>query len=186
MWHAVFTLPVPVLEKIVRTVLVYATILVLFRIAGKRDLAGLSTLDFAVVFLLSNIVQNAVIGADDSFTGGLIGAVTLMALNAVLGRLIAVSPAASRVLQGRATTVIEDGRPVPAALRRLALRTDELEHAVRLQNGDALDEVQRGVLEPGGQLVLTLRHDEQAADKSDVARILERLDALEGRLDVPR
>jgi len=78
MWHAIFVIQIPVLEKIVRTVLVYATIVVLFRLAGKRGLATLNTLDFVVVFLLSNVVQNAIIGNDNSFSGGAIGAATLV------------------------------------------------------------------------------------------------------------
>lgn len=182
MWHEIFVVQVPVLEKIVRTVLVYATIVILFRLTGKRGLASLNTLDFAVIFLLSNVVQNAVIGNDTSFSGGAIGAVTLVVVNAALNRLIARSPAAARVVEGSATTVIDDGRAIPSALRRLALRPQELDHAVRVQNGDSIDEVQHGVLEPSGQLVVTLRESEQSATKADIAAVLARLDALEARL----
>lgn len=110
MWHQIFVVQVPVLEKIVRTVLVYATIALLFRVTGKRGLANLNTLDFVVIFLLSNVVRNAVIGNDTSFSGGAIGAVTLVAVN--------------------------------AAVTRLALRPQELEHAVRIQNGDAVSEME--------------------------------------------
>ena len=182
MWHAIFALPVPVLEKVLRTVLVYATIVVLFRVTGKRDLANLSTLDFTVIFLLSNVVQNAVIGDDLSFTGGAIGAVTLIAVNAALNRLTAISPRASRWVQGTPTTVIDDGQLIEGSMRRLALTRDELAHAIRLQNGDSLSEVERGVLEPGGQLVLYLRHGDQSADKSDIAQIMSRLEGIEARL----
>lgn len=182
MWHAIFVLQVPFAEKVVRTVLVYATIVILFRVAGKRGLASLNTLDLTVIFLLSNIVQNAVIGNDTSFTGGLIGAVTIVAVNAGLNRLVVAVPAVARLLEGESTTVIEDGQPVPGAMRRLSLRRGDLEHAVRQQNGDALKEVEQGVLEPDGQLVLTLCPGDQSADKSDVATLLARLDALETRL----
>lgn len=70
MWHSMFALQIPIVEKILRTVLVYATILILFRLAGKRDLGTLNTLDFVVLFLLSNVVQNAIIGNDTSFWAG--------------------------------------------------------------------------------------------------------------------
>ena len=70
MWHEIFVVQVPVAEKVIRTVFVYATIVFLFRLSGKRGLASLNTLDFVVIFLLSNVVQNAVIGNDTSFTGG--------------------------------------------------------------------------------------------------------------------
>ncbi|HET9104955.1 MAG TPA: YetF domain-containing protein [Solirubrobacteraceae bacterium] len=182
MWREIFVVQVPIVEKVLRTVLVYATIVLLFRLSGKRGLATLNTLDFVVIFLLSNVVQNAIIGNDQSFSGGAIGAATLVAVNAGVNRMIARSPRAARVLEGRSTTVIEDGRTVPDAVRRLALRPVELEHAVRMQNGDSLQEMQRGVLEPSGHLILTLKPSEQGATKSDVTLLLARLDAIEARL----
>ena len=182
MWHSIFVVQVPVLEKVIRTILVYGTIVVLFRATGKRGLASLNTLDFVVIFLLSNVVQNAVIGNDTSFSGGAIGAVTLVGVNAGLHRLIARSPAAARLLEGRSTTVIQDGHVVGGALRHLALRPQELEHAVRMQNGDSVDEISDGVLEPSGQLILSLRPEEQSATKGDVSTLLARIDALEARL----
>jgi uncharacterized membrane protein YcaP (DUF421 family) len=78
MWHSMFAVQIPIVEKILRTVLVYATILILFRLAGKRDLATLNIFDFVVLFLLSNVVQNAIIGNDTSLLGGIIGAATLV------------------------------------------------------------------------------------------------------------
>lgn len=104
-----FVEQIPLTEKILRTVIVYALIAVLFRFVGKRGLAGMNTFDFIVIFLLSNVVQNAVIGNDDSLVGGMIGAVTLVAVNAGVNRLIVVSATAGRLFEGRATTVISDG-----------------------------------------------------------------------------
>jgi uncharacterized membrane protein YcaP (DUF421 family) len=182
MWHAMFVMQVPILEKVVRTVLVYATILILLRVAGKRDLAELNTFDFVVIFLLSNVVQNAIIGNDTSFLGGVVGAVTLVAVNAVLNRLVAVSERAERVFEGKPTTVIEDGQLIPRALRRLSMRPAEVEHAVRLQNGDDISEVADGRMEPSGQLVLSLKPEEQSATKGDIGGLNARLDAIETAL----
>ena len=182
MWHQIFVVQVPVAEKIIRTVLVYVTIALLFRLTGKRGLANLNTLDFVVIFLLSNVVQNAVIGNDTSFSGGAIGAVTLVALNAGINRLTARSPRAARILEGTSTIVIKDGLPIEAAVRRLALRPQDLEHAVRIQNGDSIDEMANGVLEPSGQLVLSLKASEQTATKEDIANILARMAALDAKL----
>jgi uncharacterized membrane protein YcaP (DUF421 family) len=91
-----------------------------------------------------------------------IGAVTLVAVNAAINRLITVNAAAARIFDGRATTVISDGRIVEKALRRLGLRRSEVDQAVRLQNGDDITEAGHGSLEPGGQIVLTLKPSEQA------------------------
>lgn len=186
MWHDLFVEQIPVAEKIIRTVLVYTLLVVLFRLTGKRGLANLSTFDFIVIFLLSNVVQNAVIGNDNSLIGGVIGAVTLVGVNAALNRIIAINPTAARVFDGRATTVITDGRTVDRALRRLGLRRSEIEHAVRMQNGDGIGQVQDGSLEPGGQLVLTLKPAEQNATKADISVLTDRLRRIEGLLTAPR
>jgi uncharacterized membrane protein YcaP (DUF421 family) len=186
MWHAMFVEQIPLAEKILRTVLVYALIALLFRVAGKRGLANLNTFDFVVIFLLSNVVQNAVIGNDTSLTGGAVGAVTLVAVNALVNRVIASNGTAARVFDGNPTTVISGGHVVNRALRHLGLRRSELDHAVRLQNGDDVAQVQHGSLEPGGQLVLTLKHSEQGATKADIAEVTARLSRIEILLGAAR
>lgn len=179
MWHDLVAVDMPIVEKILRTIAVYVLILLLFRVAGKRGLAGLNTFDMVVVFLLSNVVQNAIIGTDDSLLGGVIGAVTLVAVNAAITRWLARDPRAARILEGTATTVVEDGELVPGALRGLALRPSELEHAVRIQNGDDLSEVARARLEPDGQLLVALKADEQNATRGDVEDLRRRLAEIE-------
>jgi uncharacterized membrane protein YcaP (DUF421 family) len=186
MWHAMFAEQIPLAEKILRTVIVYALIAVLFRLTGKRGLASLNTFDVVVIFLLSNVVQNAVIGNDTSLTGGIIGAVTLVAVNTGVNRLIAVSATASRVFDGRATAVITDGHVLNRALRRLGVRRSELDTAVHLQTAGDITQIGRGSLEPGGQLVLTLKAGEQSATKSDVAGLTDRLRRIEDLLSPPR
>jgi uncharacterized membrane protein YcaP (DUF421 family) len=184
MWHSLFVPQIPVLEKILRTVLVYATILILFRVVGKRDLAAFNTFDFVVIFLLSNVVQNAIIGSDNSLLGGVIGAVTLVAVNSIVNRLLAGSDRAARIVEGTATTIIEDGRFLVHALRRLSLRPEEVEHAIRMQNGDGVSEVAEGRMEPTGQLIVTLKPEDQSASKGDIAHLNARLDAIEAALAV--
>jgi len=124
-WYDMFVEQIPVAEKILRTVIVYALIAVLFRLTGKRGLANLNTFDFIVIFLLSNVVQNAIIGNDQSLLGGIIGAVTLVAINLAVNRLIAVNTTAARIFEGRATTVITDGHILNRATRHLGLRRSE-------------------------------------------------------------
>ncbi|HUS62294.1 MAG TPA: hypothetical protein VMY34_08860, partial [Acidimicrobiales bacterium] len=86
--HDLFTIGIPILEKVLRTVAIYGGVLALLRIGGKRDLAQLNSFDLVVLLLLSNVVQNAVIGDDTSLLGGLIGAATLVAVNALVVRLV--------------------------------------------------------------------------------------------------
>jgi uncharacterized membrane protein YcaP (DUF421 family) len=182
MTHDLFVMQIPILEKIIRTVAVYAVILALFRLTGKRGLAQLTSFDMVVVFLLSNVVQNAIIGNDNSLLGGVIGAATLVVINQVVTRSAATSAAVERALEGTPTTVIEDGHLDRQAARRIGLRAGELEQAVRLQNGDSLKDVQLGRLEPTGQLILTLKSSEQPMTKGDMTQLIERLDRIESRL----
>ncbi|MFI6865155.1 DUF421 domain-containing protein [Streptomyces sp. NPDC050421] len=182
MWHDMLGIQVPIAEKVLRTVLVYVVIVALFRFSGKRGLANLNTFDFVVIFLLSNVVQNAIIGKDDSLLGGVIGAVTLVALNALLNRWLAVDSRAARIVEGTSTTVIKDGSISKSASKRLALRTSELEHAVRLQQGEAVDDVALGRLEPDGQLVIVLKPSKTQASRGDIARLEERLTTIESSL----
>jgi uncharacterized membrane protein YcaP (DUF421 family) len=184
MWHSMFADQVPIAEKILRTVLVYATILILFRLAGKRDLASLNMFDFVVLFLLSNVVQNAIIGNDTSLVGGIIGAATLVTVNAALNRLIAVNDRAARILNGKPTTLIEDGRFLPDAGRRLSLRPSDVERAIRVQNGDDITEIATGLMGPNGQLVLTLKPEEQSASKKDIAGLRAQLRAIEHSIEL--
>jgi uncharacterized membrane protein YcaP (DUF421 family) len=131
--------------------------------------------------LLSNVVQNAIIGSDNSLTGGAIGAVTLIVVNEAVNRAAIRSDRAARIFDGTDTTVIRAGHVVKKAERRVGLRRHELDHAVRLQNGDDISEVEKGVLDPGGQLIITLKPEEQSATKQDVDRLtaqLERIEAL--------
>lgn len=181
MSHA-FTLTVPVWEKILRTLVVYAAIAVLVRLAGKRGLAQLNSFDLVVVLLLSNVVQNAIIGNDDSLTGGLLGAVVLVAVNAVVVRVVARSSRLTSVFEGTPTTLVDNGRYVPRALQREGLRAGDVSTALRAQNADEVREVERAVLEPGGALVVTLFPERRNADQGDLDALHRRLDELERRV----
>src|SRR5436305_5079752 len=118
-------------EKAVRTLLVYAAILVLLHLAGKRQLAQLNSFDLVVLLLLSNVVQNAIIGNDNSITGGLVGAAILVAANFLLVRLAFMSPRFGKALQGGAVTLYRFGHFDERKLRREAITKEELVAALR-------------------------------------------------------
>jgi uncharacterized membrane protein YcaP (DUF421 family) len=181
-WHDMMAVQIPILEKILRTIFVYLTLIILFRIAGKRTLAAFDTFDFVVIFLLSNVVQNAIIGDDNSLLGGIIGAVVLVAVNAAVSRWIATSPRAALILEGTPTTIIKDGQFIPRALAHLSLRPETLESAIRLQNGDSVREISTGTMEPSGQLILSIKPEEQNASKADITELASRLDRIESAL----
>jgi uncharacterized membrane protein YcaP (DUF421 family) len=186
LWDHLFHSEALVVEKVLRTIGVYFLLLILLRITGKRGLAGLNSLDLVVIFLLSNVVQDAVIGDDHSIWGGAIGAVTLVATNAAVNRLALKYPWAERLLIGPSVPVIIDGKPDWPVLRRYGLGADELDHAVRLQSGESIHDVEHGELTPTGQLILNLKDSEQGATRGDIDRVLIRLADLESRLPVRR
>lgn len=189
-WQSMFAFQVPPTEKVVRTVLVYAAISVLLRLTGKRQLAQLNTFDLVVALLLSNVVQNAIIGPDNSLVGGVLGAVVLVAVNSLLDRLCLVSPVADRVFNGTDTALITAGRLDRRQLRRVGLTEHELLNVLRRQGADDVTEVSTATISPGGTVVVTLDRDEQAASRGELGAAMaalhrhldERLDALERRL----
>lgn len=181
MWSNLMNLDVSVWEKVIRTVAVYLLLAVLIRLAGKRDLAQLNAFDLVVVLLLSNVVQNAVIGQDNTLLGGSIGAVVLVAFNSVVVRFARKSNAVGRALEGTATVLARDGRWDEEALAHEGLRRADAEAALRRQNANSVSDVEKVTIEPGGSIVATLREDLQSATRADVARLEAKLDALAAR-----
>ncbi len=178
-----FTIGIPVADKVIRTVAVYAGIAVLLRVAGKRDLAQLTSFDLVVVLLLSNVVQNAIIGNDDSLLGGLLGAAVLIALNAAVVRAAARSPRISMLVQGRPTVLIRDGKYDDAALRHEGLRRTEVDAALRRQNADGPEQVAEATLSPGGMVIVSLLPEEQGATRGDIDGLARTLDRLGAQVD---
>ncbi|HET7475251.1 MAG TPA: YetF domain-containing protein [Dermatophilaceae bacterium] len=183
-WQDVFSFQVPPAEKVVRTVLVYLGIAVIIRLAGKRQMSQLSTFDLIVALLLSNVVQNAVIGADNSLVGGLLGAVVLVAFNALLDRLPDLGPRMQWLVEGDPTVLVRDGALDRAALRHVALRERLLLHALRHQGANAPQEVKLASLDPGGTLTVELKPEYQSATIGDLTKAVAELQAhLDRRLD---
>jgi uncharacterized membrane protein YcaP (DUF421 family) len=178
MWNDLMHLDPSVTEKVIRTVAVYLVLAVLIRLAGKRDLAQLNVFDLVVVLLLSNVVQNAVIGADNSLIGGLIGAVVLIGFNAGVVRLAQSNDTVGKALEGTATVIGRDGEWDDDALRHEGLRKADAEAALRRQNANGIHDTEVVTIEPGGSIIATLREDLQSATRADVARLEAKLDAL--------
>jgi uncharacterized membrane protein YcaP (DUF421 family) len=161
-----FTMGIPVGEKVIRTVAVYVAMTVLIRVFGKREMAQLNTHDLVVMLLVSNVVQNAIIGDDNSLTGGVIGAVTLFVVNGVAVRLLRDNAVAERVFEGTPTVLITAGQ------------FDD--RALRVQGADDVTEVESATIAPGGAIVVELRDADQNASRGDLAALRGHVDA---RLD---
>jgi uncharacterized membrane protein YcaP (DUF421 family) len=171
-----FHLPVPLVEKLLRPVIVYLVLVLLLRLFGKRELAQLNPFDLVVLLSLSNTVQNAIIGEDNSVTGGIIGAVSLLTINWLVVRLLFRSPRLNRALEGKAAVLIRDGHVDRRALEKEALTREELVEVVHRQGFEHLHDVHRCELEPNGTFYIEGR-DPSVADKRH-EELLARLDAL--------
>ena len=145
-----FHLHLPVLEKIVRPVIVYLCLILFLRLFGKRELAQLNPFDLVVLLSLSNTVQNAIIGDDNSVTGGIIGAFSLLGINWVLMRLLFRLPKVNDALEGTETVLIRDGMVDHEAMVRETLTEIELLSVLHKQGLDDFSEVALCVLEPNG------------------------------------
>jgi uncharacterized membrane protein YcaP (DUF421 family) len=171
-----FQLPLPVLEKLVRPVIVYLVLVLLLRIFGKRELAQLNPFDLVVLLCLSNTVQNAIIGDDNSVSGGVIGAFSLLAINWIVVRVLFRSRRLTRALEGRSTVLLRNGQLDQRALAREALTREELLDAIHRQGFEHFHDVRRIELEPNGTFYVEAM-DPSAAEQHHT-EIIERLDSL--------
>ena len=159
MLHAMFHIPLPVLEKVLRPVLVYLCLVLFLRLFGKRELAQLNPFDLIVLLSLTNTVQNAMIGEDNSVSGGLIGAFSLLAANWIVNRILFASPRLNDALQGKEAVLIRDGEVDQAAMRREILTREELVGVLHKQNIRGLGDVKECTLEPGGTFYVESMED---------------------------
>jgi uncharacterized membrane protein YcaP (DUF421 family) len=181
--HRLFSTEVPITEKIVRTVVVYAALLFFLRLGGKRTAAQLNSFDLVVLLLISNVVQNAIIGPDNSMLGGLIGAGVLIAANDVISRFARRNDAVDRALEGTQTRLVEDGKFVDLELRRLGIRHADLESALRRSGAEDVLQVRQADLYPSGAIVVDLRPEAQGASHEDIDRLEEKLDRLTASIE---
>jgi uncharacterized membrane protein YcaP (DUF421 family) len=179
-WTNMFVLGVPIAEKILRPIIVYIFLIVGLRLSGKRELAQLNPFDLIVLLTLSNTVQNAIIGNDNSVTGGIIGAASLLAVNYLVVRFLYDHRKIDQLVEGSPDVLIENGKVHEHKLKRELITKEELAAAARKQGFDSLSEVHQCVLEPGGTLSFTAR--KPATEDIRHQELLKKFDALSEEL----
>ena len=181
-----FVLGAPLAEKIVRPVLVYVFLILGLRMSGKRELAQLNPFDLVVLLTISNTVQNAIIGNDNSVTGGIVGAVTLLAVNYGVVRFLYGHGRLDRLIEGEPDALIADGVLRPERLKQELITRTELEVAAHRQGFASLDAIDRAVLEPGGGISFVAKKPNPDASRhatimAELARLSAQIAALERR-----
>ncbi len=190
MLHSMFHLSVPLLEKVLRPFIVYLCLILFLRFFGKRELAQLNPFDLVVLLCLSNTVQNAMIGDDNSLSGGLIGAFALLTANWVLNRFLYHLPKLNQVLQGTETVLVRDGMVDEAAMRREMLTREELIGVLHKQNVRGLSDIKECTLEPNGTFFIVspedsfprTRHDEVMARLDEVMKEIQQMKTADGSI----
>lgn len=148
---------ISVVEKVVRSVVVYLFLLAAFRLAGKRQLGQMTAFDLVVLLIISNVVQNAVIGNDNSLGGGLLGATVILLLNAAVAWLTFRYKRVERLVEHRPTVLVSHGRILRENLRRERLSLPEFRGALRREGVVSLRGVRYVVLEEDGHLSVIAR-----------------------------
>jgi len=186
LWHNLFFLDagVSLIEKVVRTVIVYLFLMIGLRVAGKRELAQLNPFDLIVLLMLSNTVQNAIIGNDNSLVGGIIGALTLLAVNWLMVRFVRRNRRAARLLEGRPDVLIRDGLVQRDHLEREMITRAELTAAAHKQGIVSLHDVERAILEPTGTISFISKRP--TPDSERHAEIMVQLRAIADQLAAAR
>jgi len=176
--ESMFHMQLPLLEKIIRPVIVYVALVVFLRLFGKRELAQLNPFDLVVLLSLSNTVQNAIIGNDNSITGGLIGAFSLLATNWLLVRVLFSMPKVNSALEGTETVLIQKGKVDSRALKKETLTELELLAVIHKQGLNGFDEVERCVLEPNGTFyVEAATPSTEETERTEILKLVRALSA---------
>ena len=171
-----FHLELPIIEKLLRPVIVYLVLVALLRLFGKRELAQLNPFDLVVLLSLSNTVQNAIIGDDNSVTGGIIGAIGLLGINWLVARVLYKAPRLNRMLEGRSTVLVREGKIDPAAMHHESMTHEELMDVIHRQGFEHLSQVRRCILEPNGTFFIEAF--EPSPTERQHAELLAKLDGL--------
>lgn len=156
-WHHIFFPGLTWMEKAARPVIVYAALLLMFRVGAKRSLTQTTVFDLLILLLISNVVQNAMIGEDNSILGALFGTLLLFLLSAVLNRIVSRSRKARAVLEGVPEMLIRYGKVDISNVRRHGIAYGDLMLAIRKQGISRVEEVAFAILELDGTISIIQR-----------------------------
>lgn len=180
MWHDMMTMSLPIGEKIIRPIFVYMFLILLLRVFGKRELAQLNPFDLVVLIMLSNTVQNSIIGDDNSVSGGLIGATALCGFNYLVVRYLFNHRRLDQIIEGRASVLIKNGVIQKRAIARELITKSELLTIAHRQGFRRLEEIDHCIIEPGG--TFAIQGKEPGVVEKNHSDLVERLERIEKQM----
>lgn len=177
---------VPIVEKIIRPVVILLFMVLILRVLGQRGLAQMNAFDLVVLLTLSNTVQNAIIGNDNSLVGGMIGATALVLANAAVVHFLYHHRRIDRRIEGEPIPLVRGGRAIEENLHKALITEDELRAAVHRQGVLSVEECEQVILETSGTITVIPRRPTSLEAGTDaiearLARIEQQLDALVSR-----
>jgi uncharacterized membrane protein YcaP (DUF421 family) len=159
--HSLLVPDTSVIGLVVRAVVIYGFLLVALRLAGRRELAQMTSFDLVLLLVISNAVQNAINAGDNSLTAGIVSAVVLLGLNWAIGWATYRWRAVERLLEGRPMRIVSDGKIHLGSLRRELITVSELRSALRKQGVARVVDCAAVILEPDGTLSIRRKGVEQ-------------------------
>jgi uncharacterized membrane protein YcaP (DUF421 family) len=183
-WIHLFVPNLPILEKILRPVIIYFFLVLVFRLSGKRELVQLNPFDLVVLLTISNTVQNAIIGDDNSLAGGIIGATSLVVTNYLVVRFLYDHRKLDQLVEGRPDVLVQGGKVRKHNLKRELITMAQLEAAARKQGFGSLTEVDQCILEPGGTLTFVGKKPD--VDETRHRELLNRIERLSEEISLLR
>ena len=181
-WSHMFTLDDTAfwIEKILRPVLVYTALIILLRFFGKRELGQLNPFDLVVILSLSNTVQNAIIGQDNSLVGGIVGATALLGINYLVAVFKFKSEKFELIIEGKSRTIIENSKIDQDAVRRELLTKEDLDTIAHRESLDSVDDIKKCVIDPNGSFLV--EGNTPTSDENFRSEVLKRLEDLTRQL----
>jgi len=151
-WHSIA-------EVVIRTAVIYLFVLIGVRLSGKREVGQMTPFDLTLLLLLSNAVQNAMVGTDNSLLGGLVAAATLLTMNYAVAQISGKNRRFRRFVQGSPTLLVHNGKAITSHLEHECVTMDELLRALREHGVCGVQEVSLAVLEVDGSISV-LKYDD--------------------------
>lgn len=148
---------VPLWDLVIRGAIIYIFVLLLIRLSGKREIGQMGAGEFVAILLVSNAVQNAMNGGDNSITGGLVLSAVIVGLSVIFAFLSFKSQFVEYLIRGAPTVLIEDGKLLERNVRREFMSREEIEAALEDQGVDNISQVKLAVLESNGKVVVRKR-----------------------------
>ena len=148
-----------VIEIVLRTIVIYCVVLLGVRLSGKREVGQMTPFDLTLLLLISNSVQNAMTGPDNSLLGGIAAAITLLIMNYLVADLSGTNRRFRKLIQGQPTLLVHDGQLITAHMAKEHISMDELERSLREHGISSYKDVALGVLEVDGS-ISCLKYDE--------------------------